>query len=649
MKLVFDLPDPEKEVLSNLLGNETIRYCIPTDINQDGDFDEGWIVVTSTRIFHLAHGRLINEWSIKEGSNYKAVNMVGNGVLEAVFGDEQRILVRFSMTHVSRYIYIAKALNQLREQKEPRFQNMDDENRCPKCGRVFPRGSRVCPACTNRIMVAKRLWQVVKPHWPLIAVAVILFWALTGLTIIKPVIYRGIIDGFITPMNRDVGLLIYYVGAMALVDLLGIIFTILRGRIMVTASGRLSRDLRAMVYAKIQALSISYLSQRKTGDLMNRVTGDTNRIQQFLQNQAPMGINEILVLIGVSVILFIKNWKLALMIILPAPLVMFICKMFWHRIHLMFHGQWRVWDKANSMLQDILSGIKVVKTFGQEDREIKRFKKASKDFADITARNEKAWNTLFPGLGFLLGLGNFLVMYYGGHLITGGAMTWGEFVEFSQYAALIYGPLRWLSFVPRWFTEAITATERVFEIIDEEPDIKDHKHAVRHQIKGDVVFKDVTFGYNSHEPVLEEIDLEVSKGEMIGLVGHSGAGKSTLINLLMRFYDVDEGQILIDGVDIRDICQQDLRSQIGVVLQENFLFSGTILENIRYSKPDVVEKRKCSAVHFTQVYIHGINVIIGIFKTSDLGLLLSKGFNYPHTSQCVVDKSIHGTGTSIPF
>lgn len=178
------------------------------------------------------------------------------------------------------------------------------------------------------------------------------------------------------------------------------------------------------------------------------------------------------------------------------------------------------------------------------------------------------------------------MLYYGSQLVLGEKMKLGQLVQFTQYVSMLYGPLSFMSFLPRMFADAMNAIGRVFEIIDEEPEIADTGHVVHHRIKGRVEFRNVTFGYQSHEPVLENINLEVSPGEMIGLVGHSGAGKSTLINLIMRLYDVDDGQILIDGIDIRDIPLQDLRSQIGVVLQETFLFSGTILDNIRYSKPD---------------------------------------------------------------
>lgn len=586
MKLLYELPEQEKVLVSDRLGEESILYCTPADINLEGSLISGWVVITSEKILYLENGRLADEYRITEGTEYNATALVGNGMLEAVINGEPRIIARFSMHHVPRYAYIARALNLLAMGRDPNIKSSEDENTCPKCGMHLHRGSKVCPRCINKLAVLKKLMLVVKPHWPFLGIALLLFWAVTALSLVTPYIYRIFIDNVLMVQRRELSLIVIYVGAIALSQSVNTLAVILRGRVMIKVGSELSRELRDMVYAKIQELSLGYLQKRKTGDLMNRINGDTNRIKEFVQNQTTIGINQFIILIGICIILFASNWKLALMVITPTPFVILFVRATWKRIHLMFHKQSKAGDRANSLLQDILSGIRVVKSFGQEEKEIGRFRAASRKFADITSSNEKAFNTLFPAMGFIMGIGQFFVLYYGSELVLGEEMKLGELVQFTQYVGMLYGPLGFMSFLPRMFADAMNAVERVFEIIEEEPDIADDENALHHEIEGRIVFKDVTFGYQSHEPVLENINLEVAPGEMVGLVGHSGAGKSTLINLLMRLYDVDDGQILIDGIDIKNIAQQDLRSQIGVVLQETFLFSGTILENIRYSKPD---------------------------------------------------------------
>ncbi len=617
MKLTYDLPRPLAQDVEGRLAGESVLFCVPSDISLDGRFVSGWVVLSRTRLLVTDEANVIRDMEIASGSEYKATSLVHNGVLEARVDGEPAILARYSMTHAARYALIAKALSQLAEGQEPRVSSTPEDNICPRCGRSYPEGSTVCPACLNKLAVLKRLAQIARPYWRFLALAAALLWTITGIQLIVPVIYRILIDDYLKPGRHEPRTILMLVAAIGAMNLCSAGISVVRNRTMVTTGGRLARDLRAMVFGKIQMLSLAYLDRRKTGDLMNRVSSDTERVQHFIENQSVMAVNQALVLIGVSVILFVSDWRLALLVVFPTPLVLAAIRLMQEWIRLVFRRQWRLHDAVNSLLQDILSGIRIVKAFGQEDREVTRFRKASRDLASVTARNEKTWNTLFPAMGFILGLGNFLVLYYGGGLVLREEMQVGELFQFSQYAGMLYGPLRWMSFIPRWFAEAMTSAERVFEVVDEEPDIKDREHPVHHRIAGRVTFEDVTFGYRSHEPVLENISLEVEPGEMIGIVGHSGAGKSTLINLVMRLYDVDEGRILIDGIDIRDISQKDLRSQIGVVLQETFLFSGTILENIRYAKPeasvdDVIRAAKIANAHdFIMRFTDGYDTLAG--------------------------------------
>ena len=326
------------------------------------------------------------------------------------------------------------------------------------------------------------------------------------------------------------------IGGMALSRLLVTAFTIVRGRIMVAVGARLGQDLRSMTFGRLQALSLSFIDQHRTGDLMNRINRDTDHVQSFLQHQMPDVITQALLLVGIIIILLMQNWKLALMILIPAPFIVWLSNATRRRVRRMYHQQWRWWDEANSSLQDILSGIRVVKAFGNEKREAARFAEDSGRLRDITARNEAAWNTLYPTLSFIMGLGNFLILYYGGTLVLDQTFQIGELIQFSAYAGLVYGPLQFMSFIPRWFHQAMTAAERLFEILDEVPEIQDKPQAIAlPELKGEIQLEDVTFGYRSHEPVLRRVNLHIQPGEMIGLVGHSGAGKSTLINLINRF------------------------------------------------------------------------------------------------------------------
>jgi len=623
MNLCYDLPDVEKGQIEAITSNEEILYCTPYDLDIDGTLKDGWFAVTKKRILIFLDGKLKENIPFEWCSDFKATGMVGGGMLEGKINGEPQILIRYTMSHVPRYVYIEKILNQLAQGKVPNIKSVDEQKVCPRCGRVFPPGTRVCPACTSKLAVIKRLIGMSKPYWPVFLLAIVILWANTGINLLTPKLNGDFIDNTLRPadgsiqLNPDIKPILVYVLLIALCSLSTTALTILRGRVMVKAGNSLTADLRQMVFSKVQSLSLSYLDQRETGNIMNRINEDTRNLKNFIQDQFAMGLNEVCTVLGIAIILFINNWKLALLVIVPMPIVAFVCKVTWSYIRRMYHIQWRKWDRANSLLQDILSGIRVVKAFGQEEKEVKRFEEKSKDLADNMASNEKYYYTLTPLLGFITGLGHFLVMYYGGVLVLGEQLTLGELVQFSSYASYVYSHMGWLTSMPKWFNTAMTSAERVFEIIDEEPEIMDKNVVVNHKINGDVQFKHVTFGYRSHEPVLEDINVDVKKGEMIGLVGHSGAGKSTMINLIMRLYDVDEGQILIDGVDIREMSQQELRSQIGVVLQETFLFSGSILDNIRYSKPDatldeVIRAAKIANAHdFIMRFPDGYDTKVG--------------------------------------
>lgn len=588
------------------------------DIGTDGRFGEGELVVTSSSLQVLGpDGQIEQEIPWESIESFTAREMVGSGIFEIRVAGEDHLVARFTAGRLPEYVAAARYLNRLKEGDGEAVLDLPEKAVCPKCRRPYPDASKVCPHCLNKMQVLLRLFRVVRPHMWLLVSSVVLLLTLAGVRLVVPQINRLLIDNVFGPGASDARTLLKYVALLALSQLVLHLLMVLRGRVSVTLAGRLARDLRAMVYQKLQAFSLLEFGQRKTGDLMNRVTGDTNRIQHFFQHHVAMAVTEGLTFIGITVLLFAYNWRLALLVLIPAPLVTAIVGAVRMRIRRMYRRQWRAEDRAYSLLQDVLSGIRVVKAFGQEEREAKRFIDISQEFARISSRNEKTFNTLFPFIGYLLGIGNFLVLLYGGHLVLGQKMGYGELVQFSQYASMLYGPLRFISFFPRWFTQAMTAAERIFEVIDVDPAVKDMPKARPHTIRGEVVIENVTFGYKPHEPVLKGINLKVRPGETIGLVGHSGAGKSTLINLIARFYDPQEGRILIDGVDIREITQESFRSQVGVVLQETFLFSGTIYENIAYAKPDatpeeVIRAAKIANAHdFIIKFNDGYDTLVG--------------------------------------
>ena len=308
---------------------------------------------------------------------------------------------------------------------------------------------------------------------------------------------------------------------------------------------------------------------------------------------------------------------MSLFVFVPIPLVIYLVANFWNTMQNLNRKNWILGHHVNLFLQDVLNGIRVVKAFGNEDREIETFHKRTNRSAKQSECNALLFDTVFPLLGFAVRFGSYLILFYGNYLLFKGVMNYGDLHQFNSYSNIIYGPLLWITFIPRNISSFLTSLGKVLEILEEQPEVSDIGLPIDISIEGDVQFKNVTFGYDTYNPVLENINLDIKKGEMIGIVGHSGSGKTTLINLLMRLYDVTDGAIEIDGVNIKDISQNALRSQIGVVLQETHLFSGSIRDNIKYAKPhasdeEVIAAAKLANAHDFIVNLpEGYNTMVG--------------------------------------
>jgi len=374
------------------------------------------------------------------------------------------------------------------------------------------------------------------------------------------------------------------------------IITMVRGRLAVRVGGRVGTDLRARVFHHLQVLSLGYFDKQKTGALMSRTDNDTRTITFFLIEGVQIVVMMLLQLVGIAAILFIMDWRLAVWVLLPAPVIMAFSASFWRIVIGKFRRLWERVARLSAFLNDSISGVRVVKAFGQEDREKVRFDVRNEAVYEGLVQAETAWASLGPWLGFVMQSSSIIVWYVGGLAILGGDLSLGELVAFTMYLGRFFGPLHILARLNDWLTRSTTAAERVFEVLDAQPDVAEAQEPVAlDRLKGDVELKDVTFGYDKFKPVLKNISLKVEPGEMIGLVGHSGAGKSTTINLICRLYDVGEGKLLFDGTDVKDYRIADLRNQIGVVLQETYLFAGSVAENIAYARPEATKERVLEA------------------------------------------------------
>lgn len=515
-----------------------------------------------------------------------------------------RVLCRSDMQYLDLYAAAAREMNSYLEGNEICYDyEVDINNCCPKCNRKYRPGSTICEHCVDKKHYIVRLWGIAKPYRHLIYLSILFYFVIAAANLIPPYINRILVDDYIRAdtMPRLSGYLTV-IAMMFVVHIITQLLSMIRNVLLIRAGNNITVTLREMVFDKIQKLSIARISKRTSGELMNRVSNDTGELSRFITNDFGNMFEQVLVLLVVGVYIFAYDWRLALMIILPTPIVMYSYKLFHNFMGQIFHRQWQLGSQANTILHDTFSGIRVVKAFGMEKREINRYDQITREERDAQIRAEKFFGKVQPLLGFLMGIGEYFLLYYVGNKILGGEMTLGEMSQFSSYVSIIYGPLRWLSSIPRNLTRVMTSIVKIFDVIDEDVDVADKTDAIDHKIDGTITFDNVSFGYDKTAYVLKHISAEIKPGEMIGIVGRSGVGKSTLINLLMRMYDVTDGAIKIDGIDIKDISQESLRSQIGVVLQETFLFSGTIYDNIAYAKPnatrdEVITAAKIAGAH----------------------------------------------------
>jgi ATP-binding cassette subfamily B protein len=399
--------------------------------------------------------------------------------------------------------------------------------------------------------------------------------------------------------------------AMILAGALIVLFAVLRGIFSFSqaymgerASQNASFDMRNELFAKIQRLSFSYHDRHRTGQLMVRATDDVEKVRQFIGQGLLMALQALVLMTGTLIILFLSNAKLTLVILPILPIAMVLFMVFGAIARPMFVVVQKMLSKMNAILQENVAGIKVVKAFNRERQQQRRFDASADDFMARILKVMGLMTFLMPAIFLLASLGQALVLYSGGGQIINSTLTLGEWQKFSLYLVYVFIPVGHLGFIITQMATASASAGRVFEILDAKNEVEDAPDAVElPEVDGHVSFEDVTFRYFGGEtPVLSHVSFIARPGQTIALLGMTGSGKSTIINLIPRFYDTSDGRVLIDGHDIREITLESLRSQIGIVLQETTLFSGTIRDNIAFGRPDapmeeVIDAAKAAVAH----------------------------------------------------
>ncbi|HEV7813838.1 MAG TPA: ABC transporter transmembrane domain-containing protein, partial [Janthinobacterium sp.] len=592
---------PEKwraEVQDQLAKEENVVSALEVDLDHRLHFSKGLVFLTESRILARAPGQAAwSAWDYCAALALQHHDHAGVGHLELL--DAGGCLAAWQFTlgqnlHAIRLVESFKARRDSHVSGRPVLR--DEQNTCPSCKGPLEPDQDECPVCTQVVYTPPstwtlfRLWRFTKPYQGQLALGFILMLLGTGAYMIPPYLTMPLMDNVLIPYQNghpvDPMLVTMYMSGLLASAVLAWALGWGKTYVLALVSERIGADLRTATYEHLLKLSLEYFGGKRTGDLMSRIGSESDRICVFLSLHLLDFASDVLMIIMTGVILCSIDPWLAAVTLLPLPFIAWLIHVVRDRLRTGFEKIDRVWGEVTNVLADTIPGIRVVKAFAQEAREASRFRTANKHNLAVNDKLNRIWSLFSPTVSFLTELGLLVIWVFGIWQVSKNHITVGVLSAFIAYSSRFYGRLDSMSRIVSVTQKSASAAKRIFDILDHVSSVPEPGRPVHLQkVQGHIDLRAVGFRYGNRA-VNRGINLNIKAGEMIGLVGHSGSGKSTLVNLICRFYDVSEGAILLDGVDIRSFPVSEYRRNIGLVLQEPFLFFGTIAENIAYGRPE---------------------------------------------------------------
>lgn len=478
---------------------------------------------------------------------------------------------------------------------------------------------------TSAITGYRRLLGFLWPYWKILLIAVICMIVVSGSNLIVPWIIKDIVDEVLA--EKNIQMLYWVIAAILVIFLIRGVTTFGNRYLMGYIGQRVVTDLRKRLFAHLQRLSISYYDKRRTGEIMSNLTNDIGALQTAIVENFVSLIQEAAIFVGSFVSMIYLQWKLTVLCLVIVPMVSFIIKFFGKKLHQSGKNVQEKLADVTAMLQEVIQGVRIVRSFNRSDYEIQRFDDVNEANFKANVRTIRQSSQLTPFVEFFSAIAITVIIWYGGLSVIDGIMTSGELIAFLIYAINLANPTRRIAEAVGNIQKSLGAADRVFAILDTEPEVKNRPGAGALQVTaGQVEFDHVAFSYEPDHPVLTDISFTAEPGQTVAIVGPSGAGKTTIANILPRFYDVTGGSVRIDGTDIRDVTIGSLRDHIGLVPQDTLLFNTTIKNNILYGRLDATDEevweavRAANAEHFIRELPMGIETRVG-----DRGLVLSGG------------------------
>lgn len=609
--LVDSIPTEWRQTLVAHLpeGNNVLAW-MEVDLDERLHFAKACIVLCDKHLLTCAEadstGARWKHWELRPGMQLNHFDHAGVGTLELCTADGRLASWRYTLAQNLAANRLLKAteiqLQTIATGKAPDTADMDI---CPKCKAILPPDEEDCPICTRvehtppSTWTLLRLWRFAKPYQGQLLIGFLLMLGSTAATLVPPYMTMPLMDDILIPFQNgtaiDPALVTLYLGGLLGAALLSWALGWAKTYILALVSERIAADLRTSTFDHLLGLSLEYFGGKRTGDLIARIGSETDRISVFLSLHLLDFATDVLMIAMTAIILFSINPWLALVTLIPLPLIAWLIHIVRDRLRTGFEKIDRVWGGVTNILADTIPGIRVVKAFAQERREAKRFHDANQYNLVINDRLNKTWSLFTPTVSLLTEVGLLVVWGFGIWQVSRGEITVGVLTAFLAYIGRFYGRLDSMSRIVSLTQKAAAGAKRIFDILDHVSTVPEPVNPMHlDKVTGAIGIHDISFRYGSRS-VVRHVSLDIRPGEMIGLVGHSGSGKSTLVNLICRFYDVTDGSIRVDGIDLRSVPVAEYRRHVGLVLQEPFLFYGSIAENIAYGKPQATREEIVAA------------------------------------------------------
>ncbi|MCL2404001.1 MAG: ABC transporter ATP-binding protein/permease [Defluviitaleaceae bacterium] len=607
---------------ANGVAADKLIYAIHTDLTLEGDFSDVYVAVDNTHL-HILYGleevvkvegarRIVAQYTTHKAEAYplidigelKTEKLLSTCRLISVVGEtsednddtskddnaRKKLLMIFSLGLMGYVDRLIKVVKNIREGVDPmREVIVEDTLFCPKCATRYPEPDRkLCPKCTDKMSIFFRLLSFFRFYTGKVAAVFVVVLAITGLSILAPYVgTRMFVDEVLSPDGqwyRMVGtIVLFFMG----IRLLNTGFEMLQGVVVGKIMPWIIYDLQMRIFEAMQRLSVGFYTSKRTGALMNRVSRDARNIYWFFVDGLPFIIINVATFIGVFIVMLLMEWRLALICISIIPALWLMYRLIMHVYRRYHHKFWVINSQMNNMVSDAVNGQRVIKAFAREGEEANRFANLGSKQVEVDVARNNLGFTAFPAIGMFRFLGQVVVTVVGGMMVINGEISLGMLLVFLSYLQMLAGPINFLATVSNWWARCMDAAQRVFEVVDAHADIVEPENPIHlPEMKGEIAVRDVWFQYDPATPVLKGMSLDVPAGQTLGIVGKTGAGKSTLANLIARLYDVNEGSVHVDGVDVKQLSLTELRTNIGIVSQEIYLFIGSIIENIRYARPE---------------------------------------------------------------